>query len=197
MLTVGIDVQQRFSTVCVLNQQGAVVLERRVEGSASELVEVLKGLRQPMQICYEASIGYGVLYDRLAKIAQRVVVAHPGHLRLIFRSKKKNDRVDARRLAMVLLLGQVPGVYVPRVDVRQWRTLIEHRRRLVDKRTRAKNGIRAILRSLSIKAPPRKGLWTEAGRAWLAALDLADADALRRDILSEEVEHFDRMISRV
>jgi transposase len=197
MLTVGIDVHQRFSTVCVLNQQGAVMLERSVKGSASEVVKVLQDLGQPMQICYEASIGYGALYDRLATIASRVVVAHPGHLRLIFRSKKKNDRVDARRLAMLLLLGQVPGVYVPRIDVRQWRTLIEHRRRLVDKRTRAKNGIRAILRSLSIKAPPRRGLWAAPGRAWLSALELSDADALRRDILMEEVEHFDRTIKRV
>ena len=56
--------------------------------------------------------------DELARIARRVVVAHPGHLRLIFRSKRKNDRVDARKLATLLFLDQVPRVHVPRAAVR-------------------------------------------------------------------------------
>lgn len=197
MLTVGIDVHQRFSAVCVLDERGAVVLERMVKGGIAELVDLVRGLGQPTQVCFEASIGYGLVHDSLRAVARRVVVAHPGQLRLIFRSKRKNDRVDARKLAMLLLLDQIPPVHVPSLDVRQWRTLIEHRRRLVDKRARAKNGVRAVLRSLSIKAPARRGLWTGPGRVWLAGLELPEADGLRIELLSEEVTHFDRMIARV
>jgi hypothetical protein len=40
--------------------------------------------------------GYGYLYRELSRLAQRVVVAHPGQVRLIFRAKRKNDRIDAR-----------------------------------------------------------------------------------------------------
>jgi len=32
-------------------------------------------------------------------------VAHPGHLRLIFRSKRKNDRVDARKTQAYVMFG--------------------------------------------------------------------------------------------
>ena len=67
------------------------------------------------------------MHDQLRKIAGRVVVAHPGQLRLIFRSKRKNDRVDAKKLAKLLFLDQVPTVYVPSVDVRTWRRMIEFR----------------------------------------------------------------------
>jgi hypothetical protein len=56
-------------------------------------------------VCFEASSGYGFLFERLATIARHVVVAHPGQLRLIFRSKRKNDRVGAERLAKPLFLG--------------------------------------------------------------------------------------------
>jgi len=43
-------------------------------------------------------------------MARRVAVAHPGHLRLIFRSKRKSDRVDAEKLAKLLFLDEVPPV---------------------------------------------------------------------------------------
>ena len=66
--------------------------------------------RRAGQICFEATCGYGPLHDALAKFASRVVVAHPGRLRLIFRSKRKNDRVDAQKLAKLLHLDEVPAV---------------------------------------------------------------------------------------
>ena len=62
-------------------------------------MEYLKRFEEPFRVCYEASCGYGPLHDRLSMTADEVLVAHPGHLRLSFRSKKKNDRVDAQKLA--------------------------------------------------------------------------------------------------
>ena len=56
-------------------------------------------------------------------------VAHPGQLRLIFKGKKKCDRVDAAKLAKLLYLDAVPQVHVPSADVRAWRGLIEYRQR--------------------------------------------------------------------
>src|SRR5262249_22126901 len=55
------------------------------------------------EVCYEASCGYGHFHDLLRPLAARVLVAHPGQLRLIFRSKNKNDRHDAERLAKLAL----------------------------------------------------------------------------------------------
>ena len=92
MLTVGLDVHQRLFVVCILDVNGKRIKEFRVRGHCSKLIDALTKLKQPFAICYEASCGYGYLYDQLSRIARRVVVAHPGQLRLIFRSKKKNDR---------------------------------------------------------------------------------------------------------
>jgi transposase len=124
----------------------------------------------------------------LRPIAQRVVVAHPGQLRLIFRSKKKNDRVDARKLATLLFLDQVPEVHVPALDVRAWRAAIEFRRKLVDKQTMVKNQLRALLRGHGIAAPHRKGLWTRKGLQWLAEVELpTPLVRLQRQCLLEEL----------
>ena len=199
MWTVGLDVHAKSSVLCVLDHHGKHLQTKQVRGGWDRLCEQLVGLAKPFQVCFEASCGYGALYDRLVRLAKRVVVAHPGHLRLIFRAKRKNDRVDARKLATLLFLDQVPPVYVPSVGVRGWRGLIEHRRRLVDRRTKAKNGLRALLRASGIE-PPKAGhwLWTREGLAWLVALTMPTlADTVRRDSLLEDLGHYDRQIHSV
>jgi transposase len=198
MYTVGLDVHSARSNLCILDDHGKKLRERVVRGSPREVVKELGRLGRPFNICYEASTSCGWLYDQLRPLANHVAVAHPGQLRLIFRSKSKNDRVDAAKLAKLLYLDEVPCAYVPARPVRAWRGMIEHRQRLVQKRTGTKNNLRAILRSQAIAAPPKKRLWTIKGLAWLAQLELGDpGDALRRDMLLEEYEHFEGQIARV
>ena len=131
-------------------------------------------------------------------MARKVVVAHPGLLKLIFRSKQKSDRRDALKLAKLLYLDEVPVVHVPAADVRAWRELITFRRKLIEKRTRAKNGVRALLRTLAIKAPRRPGLWTARGMVWLRQLELSQSmHALKRDLLVQEIETLTHQVHRV
>jgi len=193
---VGLDVHYRQSSYCMINAAGQRVKQRTVHGGWDKLVKALAALPRPLAIAYEASCGYGTLHDKLRPIADRIVVAHPGRLRLIFQSKRKNDRIDAQKLALLLYLDELPAVHVPTLDVRAWRRRIEHRRTLVIKRTRCKNGLRAQLRSFGLTAPC--GLWTKAGRLWLGELDLpTDAAMLERDMLLEELALLDAQIKRV
>lgn len=199
MLTVGLDVHQALTVACVLDEHGKEIETRTIRGGWESTVAWLAGLRERAQVCFEASIGYGPLHDGLSRIAERVVVAHPGQVRLIFRSKQKHDRADAKKLASLLFLDQVPPVHVPGVDVRGWRALIEHRRRLIDRRTKAKNGLRAAMRAAGLR-PPRRGhwLWTRAGLAWAAAVELpSEPEACRRDVMLAELDHFERLIELV
>jgi transposase len=119
-------------------------------------------------------------------------------LRLIFRSKNKNDRNDAERLAKLLYLGEAPTVHVPSLEVRTWRELINCRSQVIAKRTRAKNTVRALLRSAGITPPKQPGLWTKKGLAWLRQLDLpTPSQQLRRDLLLEEIETLLRQVRRI
>jgi len=198
MWSIGLDVHQRTSSFCILDEGGRLVKQSRVRGGWDALLAALARIDHPFAICFEASCGYGRLYDRLQPLAQRVVVAHPGRLRLIFRSKKKSDRVDAQKLAMLLLLDQVPAVHVPTVNVREWRSLIEFRHRLVRKRVRVKNGLRAIFRALGIELPRGKRLWTQRGLAELQRIDLPTPHTkLRRDLLLEELSHLGDQLRQV
>src|SRR6478735_5170869 len=138
MYIVGLDVHAKRSSLCILDENGKLVKRLEVKGGGGGWQRMLQVVDEqvpkPFAICYEASCGYGYLHDQLAKRAEGVTVAHPGQLRLIFRAKKKNDRVDADKLAKLLYLKEVPAVHVPGMDVRAWRGLINYRRKLVGRR---------------------------------------------------------------
>src|SRR6516164_1450031 len=162
------------------------------------MLRLLKGLPDRFEVCYEASCGYGYYHDLLQPLAARVLVAHPGQLRLIFRSTSKNDRKDAERLAKLLYLGETPTVHVPSLDVRAWREPINCRTQVIAKRTRAKNALRALLRGAGVVPPRSPGLWTKQGLAWLRQLGLPTASQqLRRDLLLEEVDALNRQVRRI
>ena len=159
---VGLDVHQRRSSVCILDGHGKVVKEFTVKGGWNELLAQVGRAPRPFCVCYEASCGYGYLHEKLGAMAQGVQVAHPGQLRLIYRSKKKHDRIDAKKLSQLLFLDLVPQVHVPGADVRAWRGLIVYRNRLMNRRVGVKNQVRGLLRNLGIAAPAGKRSSTDA-----------------------------------
>jgi transposase len=174
MFHVGLDIHSTRISICLLDEAGQVTHRSQVR-SIEEMLRTLRGLPGPFEVCYEASCGYGHYHDLLRPLAARVLVAHPGQLRLIFRSRHKNDRNDAERLAKLLYLGETPAVHVPAPEVRAWRELINCRGQVVAKRTRAKNAARALLRSAGVVPPGKPGLWTKAGLRWLRELELPTA----------------------
>jgi transposase len=196
---IGMDVHKKVTMLCVLDENGKILREAVVKGSLGALVARLKVLRRelggPAKICYEASGGCGWLHDRLAALGYKVQVAHPGKLRMIFRSKRKNDRVDAQKLAKLLYLDEVPLAYIPQVEIRQWRSLIEYRHGLVVRRGGAKRRLRALLHSEGVEAP--RGLWSQKGRLWLTGVDLPQEPGLQRELLLAELEQLEGLIRRV
>jgi transposase len=189
------DVHWKTTTICILNEYGQQVKSKRIDSHWHNVLGFMAGIGEPFEVAFEASCGYGFLYDRLCKMARRVVVAHPGQLRLIFRAKRKNDRVDAEKLAKLLYLDEVPPAYVPSVEIRQWRELIEHRQAVVRRIVRCKNSMRALLRSQGIVSP--RGLWTKAGVRWLEEVEMGEIYRVRLDMLLEELEVHNRHLERV
>ena len=194
---VGLDVHLRFTAVCILDANCKIVKEQIVKGHSPEVCKFLREkINGSFDVVFEACDGYGFWHEKLSRIARRVVVAHPNHLRVIWNTKKKTDRIDAQKLAKRLGLNLLPPVYVPKIDVRDWRMLIQHRHALVQKRTRSKNKLRAILRRNHIPAP--RNLWSKKNCRWLGSLELpAIGETLQRDMLMEDLEHCDGQIARV
>jgi hypothetical protein len=139
MLYAGLDCHLRTSCLCILDEDGKVVKQQTGHGRAEAVVEELAKLGQergqPVEVVFGAGGGYGPLYEEPAGVARRVVWAHPAGLGLIWKSKRKNDRVDAQKPAKPLYLDAVPAAHVPGAATRRRRRrLIELRRSLVRRR---------------------------------------------------------------
>lgn len=199
MYYMGMDVHARLTTICVLDAHGKQVLAQKVCGPVGAAVAAVRQIQErlggPLAVCFEASCGYGWLFDQLQPLVQRVVVVHPGQVRLIFKAKRKNDRIDAAKLAKLLYLDAVPAVHVPSADGRRWRRMVEHRRGLIQKRTAVKNALKALLRTYGIQAP--KNLWSHTGRTWLAQVALEEFAAVERDQLLEQWDQLQQQVRRV
>src|ERR1017187_8118221 len=94
------------------------------------------------QVAYEAGFcGFGIERS-LKKTGVNCIIINPADLPTSDKDKKrKNDKVDARKISRELSNGALQGIYVPTVEMEHARTLVRHRDRVVRDQTRCKNRI--------------------------------------------------------
>jgi transposase len=97
-LTVGLDLGDRNSWYCVLDETGQIQLEQRVRTSAKALQEVF-GAMPRSRVALEIGTHSPWISRLLSELGHEVMVAKARKLRLIGESRKKDDRLDAQTLA--------------------------------------------------------------------------------------------------
>jgi transposase len=96
--TVGLDVGDRWSQICVLDQEsGEVVEEGRVRTRAAALERRFRGPR--MRVVLEVGCQSPWISRLLGGLGHEVLVANARRVALIHGSSNKSDRVDAESLA--------------------------------------------------------------------------------------------------
>ena len=195
MRYVGIDLHKLDLVVAVEDENGPVGKPRRIrcedEGVIVELFEKLR----PFRAVIEASASYRWLYDLLSPLGT-VVLAHPLRLRAIVTSRAKTDKLDARVLAKLLRLDEIPMAYVPPKPYQELRDLTRARGRLSQAATAAKCQLHALLGSANVH-PPYRAPFGKRGRRWLASLDLGLAANMQRDELLLRLEHYEREAAKL
>jgi transposase len=84
--------------------------------------------------------------------------------------KKKTDKEDTLKLLSLSLTNQLPTVNLPDRPTRQWKGLILYRQKLIERRTRIKNKVHAILVSEGRGMSGGRQAWSEASLAALSRL---------------------------
>jgi transposase len=146
------------------------------------------------QLVVEATASYEWFVQLVEPTADRVVLAHPGHLRVIAQSKRKTDKLDAQTLAEFLALDQIPEAWRPTPRVRQHRTLVRHRYYVQGRITSVKNKLRRVLSHYNAD---QKSLFSQAGRDYLAQIELSVTDRFTVELLCEELDQHSERLKRV
>ena len=97
-LTIGLDLGDRNSWYCVLDETGQIQLEQRVRTTAKALREVF-GAMPRSRIALEIGTHSPWISRLLSELGHEVIVANARKVRLIGESRKKDDRLDAQTLA--------------------------------------------------------------------------------------------------
>jgi transposase len=97
-LTIGLDLGDRNSWYCVVDETGQIQLEQRVRTSTKALQEVF-GAMPRSRIALEIGTHSPWISRLLRQWGHEVIVANARKVRLIGESRKKDDRLDAQTLA--------------------------------------------------------------------------------------------------
>jgi len=97
-LTIGIDLGDRTSRYCILDERGEIVSEERLATSKEGFNSLLEKMPRS-RVALEAGTHSPWVSAQIASLGHEVIVANPHKLKLITQSAKKNDRIDAERLA--------------------------------------------------------------------------------------------------
>src|ERR1700752_2994518 len=144
-LTLGLDLGDRNSWYCVLDESGQIQLEQRVRTNAKALREVF-GEMPHKRIALEIGTHSPWISRLLSELGHEVIVAHARKVRLIGESRKKDDRLDAQALARLdpqLLYPVKHRSAQAQADL----TLIRARAGLVRARTSLVNTARSLSKS--------------------------------------------------
>jgi transposase len=142
---IGLDVHKKTISYCIKDVTGAVYRQGVVNATRAALDAWLQDLPQPWTGAMEATLFSGWIYDHLLPNAAELQVAHPLMLRAIAASKKKNDRVDAAKIADLLRCNLLPECYMAPVETRERRRTLRYRNLLVRQNVQMKNKIAGLL----------------------------------------------------
>jgi transposase len=145
MYYIGLDVHKRTISYCVKDAAGKIHQEGKIGSTRRELDAWVKTLPQPRMIAMEATIFTGWIYDHLLPHAEKVKVAHPLMLRAIAAAKRKNDKIDASKIADCLRCDFLPECYMTSTEIRDRRRTLRYRGLLVKQMVQMKNRISGLL----------------------------------------------------
>jgi transposase len=122
-------------------------------------------LQEGDAVVLETTTNVWDIYDTVASLATKTVVAHAGAVRQIAEARVKTDKEDVKRLIRLLIADIVPEVWVPPVEVRELRGVISYRQRLVKMGTMVRNRLQSLLHRHNVLLPKGKLLdasWWQA-----------------------------------
>src|SRR5579863_469405 len=96
-LTIGLDLGDRSSWYCVLDEVGEVLLEQKL-GTTPKAMRETFGSIPRCRMALETGMHSPWVSRLLSELGHEVIVAHARNVRLIGESRRKDDRFDAMTL---------------------------------------------------------------------------------------------------
>ena len=153
-LTVGVDLGDQWSHYCILDLEGETLAEGQLRTTPQDVAEFFQVLNAA-RVVLEVGTHSAWVQEVICSCGHEVLVANPRLMDGSKRRKRKNDRIDANKLAR---LGRVdPQSLHPMrhrsKEVRQDLVMLRARDALVSARTEFINAMRGLVKSMGARLP--------------------------------------------
>lgn len=150
---VGIDVSLETVNVCVVDREGAVLLERKIEAEPGVIIALLREFGQPVaRLGLEASPTASWFYSELRAADLPAVCMECRNVKSgLSAMRNKTDRNDARGIAQLVRLGWFRPVFVKTAEAQRVRMLLVGRTQLLNKFQDLENTIRGSLKVFGLR----------------------------------------------
>ncbi len=201
-MTVGLDLGDKYSYVCVLDtDSGEVIEEGRLRTTPDDLYRRF-GYEKGLKIAIEVGTHSTWISRLLGDCGHEVLVANPRKTRLIYGEKRKSDKLDAQKLAR--LARADPELLYPiehrGEDSQAHLALLHSRDALIRSRTQLINHVRGTVKSFGARLPKCSAQSFHKKVADALPSELAEAleDVVATiALLTERIRDYDRRIERV
>lgn len=148
------------------------------EPSARQLMRYLERQFPGAQyhVVYEAGYGGFWAHDELTALGAQCLVVHPADVPTSDKERRhKTDRIDAAKLGRALAAKTLKAIYVPERSWTEDRLLVRTRARFVQKQTRVKCQIKALLAFYGYRIPDElpEHHWSRRYIHWIESLVMA------------------------
>ena len=199
--TVGLDLGDRWSWYCVLDERGEVVFEHKLSTTPKALREVF-GAMPHSRVALETGTHSPWVSRLMKEVGHEVIVAQASKVRLIGESRKKDDRLDARTLAR---LARIDPELLGPIQHRSARAqadliMIRARAGLVRARTALINAARGLTKSYGerLRGCNPRNMDAEKRKGLSAELQLALEPLLRAiESLSQQILDYNERIEQM
>jgi transposase len=200
-LAIGLDLGDRSSHYCILDETGNVILEQSVPTTPKGIQQVFSKI-SGSRIALETGTHSPWLSRLLTQLGHEVIVAHARNVQLITESTRKDDRLDARTLARLARIDpKLLGLVRHRsVKAQIHLTAIRARATLVSARTALVNAARGLTKSFGERLAKCGTEQMNREIAKGVSPELRDVlEPLLRGIesLNERIAEYDRRIEQI
>ena len=131
----GIDLHARSMYVCVVSQEGDILLHRNMQAAPEPFLKAITPYRDGLVVAVEGIFTWYWLADLCAAEGIAFVLGHALYMKAIHGGKAKHDKIDSQKIAALLRGGMLPQAYVYPAEMRATRDLLRRRTHLMRKRS--------------------------------------------------------------
>jgi transposase len=153
---IGFDVHKKSISYCVKTKDGTIVEEGKLRATREALRQWAAQRREPWHGAMEATLFSGWIYDVLKPFAAKLEMGHPARMKAIFAGKKKNDKLDARKIADLVRADLLPVCYVGPTEMRELRRMLRYRNLVVAQAVQMKNRMSGMLMEVGAEYSKRR-----------------------------------------